>query len=387
MDDRRRAIAAGYRRHRPAIAAGAIFLISVAFAAIDVRGIWGMGLNPFGESPWWGLTTVAVGCLLVALQRRLPLPALVVGTLVFAVDGAWFGTLGMVLVMHELVYAATASLTPRGRTTMLVVLVASVVGITVTAWVVAQDVRSAAFAGLLAFALLGTPYWWATAVRRAEEVGELHAARADDTARIAELRETDSIRRERQRMAGDLHDVVAGRLAAVALHSEAALSRDPVQDADRAALAAVREAGVSGLAEMRDMILLLRSGEEPLVAADRLDRLPTVVAEAGATLVAGDIPTVPAIVDQSAARVVREALVNAAKHAPGRPTTVQVEAEGGRLRVEVRTAGADAGRGPGTGLGLVTLRERVETLGGGLVAGADGDDWHVRAELPLEVSP
>lgn len=387
-------MARAYRRHRPRIAAGGILALSVAFAAIDMRGIWGAGAPPFGPSPWWGLTTVAVGCVLVATQPRFPLPALVLGTLVFALDGAWFGTLGMVLVMHELVYSATASLGTRGRRWMLVAVVAAVAVIAGSVAAVSHDLRATVLAGLLAFALLGTPYWWATAVRRAEEVGELHAARADDAARLGELREAESVRRERERMADELHDVVAGRLAAVALHSEAALDRDAQPDADRAALVELREAGVRGLAEMREMILLLRRGAEPLVAAERLDQLAGLLRETtdpgqAVSLEAHDLPALPTMIDQTAARVVREALVNAAKHAPGASTAVRLRAEDGALHIDVRTAGARPGRGPGTGtgLGLEALRRRVEATGGVFAAGPDGEDWLVRAVLPIGLAP
>ena len=124
--------------------------------------------------------------------------------------------------------------------------------------------------------------------------------------------------------------------------------------------------GVRGLAEMREMILLLRRGAEPLVAAERLDQLAGLLRETtdpgqAVSLEAHDLPALPTMIDQTAARVVREALVNAAKHAPGASTAVRLRAEDGALHIDVRTAGARPGRGPGTGTGPLSQYSRAST--------------------------
>lgn len=377
-------------RHRPAVAASGILALTIGLFALDLGSLWGLAVHPFGPSPWWGLLTVVPGCLLVAIHPARPLVALAVGAVLFALDFVWFGTVGMLLVLHELIYAATMSLTPKGRRWMLAILSALVAAVAIAAGVAAGQLRIAVLAGLLAFAILGTPFWWATAVRRAEEVAELHRRRAEDADRLAELRERDGVRRERQRMAGDLHDVIAGHLSAVALRSEAALAREPEQDGDRAALAAVREASLRSLGEMRSMILLLRSGEEPFTAADRLDRLPQIADDAAAGALdvrveADELPDLPAAVDQAAARIVRESLGNAAKHAAGGTAVVRVAARTGELEVVVSSSGGAPVASPaGTGMGLPTMRERAEALGGRFRAGpADDGGWTVSASLPI----
>jgi signal transduction histidine kinase len=78
-------------------------------------------------------------------------------------------------------------------------------------------------------------------------------------------------------------------------------------------------------------------------------------------------------------RIVLEALPNAAKHAPGAPVTVRV-AVGAGVAIRVASAGRPQS---GTGLGLDGMRERAETLGGTLRAGAEEPGWVVAAELPL----
>ncbi|PJJ72291.1 signal transduction histidine kinase [Diaminobutyricimonas aerilata] len=378
------------RRHPGPVSAAAVLAISVVLLALDVTGLYGAAWRPLGDNPWWGLLTVVPGCALLAAKNRIPLLALTLGGAVFVVDFIAFGTVGMLLVLNDLIYAATASLDRAGRMRLLLALV--LLGLTVLAVVGAttHDARTTLFAALLVFALLGTPFWWATAVRQAHELAELHAARADDAARMAELREQDAVRAERERMARDLHDVIAGHLSAAALRSEAALAREPDEARDRDALAAVRESSVSSLEEMRSMILLLRAGAEPAVAPSRLDRLHEIVGEASTSglrveVEATELPELPAAVDQAATRILREALVNVAKHAAGARVRLIVAHRDGHLELAIESGPGRATDAGGAGLGLVTMRERAEALGGRFTAGPEGSGWAVRAELPVAV--
>lgn len=380
------------RRHRSVVTAVVILAVSIGLTALDLDGAWGFPSEPFGPNPWWGMLTVVPGCVLVALSGRAPLAALTGGAVLFAIDLVAFGTAGMLLVIFDLLYVATMRLSKPGRLRLLAVIIAiGVVGVLLAA-VLTRELRLTVFVGLLVFVTLGTPFWWAMTVRQAQDLAELQAERAADAARMAELRERDAVREERERMARDLHDVIAGHLSAVALRSEGALARDPDEDRDRAALAAIRSSSVRSLEEMRTMILLLRAGADPAVAADRLDRLDDLAAEATAsglevTVEFAPLPELPTAVDQAAARIVREALRNAAKHAGGGRVAVAAAVDGGTLRVDVRSWGGAPrdGAAPGLGIGIATLRERAEALGGRLDAGPTGDGWTVAAELPLAV--
>jgi len=101
----------------------------------------------------------------------------------------------------------------------------------------------------------------------------------------------------------------------------------------------------------------------------------------------GVVPSLPAGVDLAAYRIIQEAVTNASKHAPGRPTTVRVGSDGADLAIEVRTATPPRHNGlsaNGTGHGLVGMRERAGVYGGELDAGFDErHDWVVRARLPI----
>ncbi|RSS82059.1 histidine kinase, partial [Streptomyces sp. WAC02707] len=84
-------------------------------------------------------------------------------------------------------------------------------------------------------------------------------------------------------------------------------------------------------------------------------------------------------------RVVRECLTNAAKHAPGLPVAVVIALEGADLRIEVRNPLPEAppDRAPvSAGTGLLSMEERVTSMGGTLTAGPEGGEYVVRATLP-----
>lgn len=374
-------IVAFARSRRGLTAACGILALTVLLSALDVGGIWGPMLRPFGPSAWWGLLTVAPGAMLVAMHGRRPLLALLLGAALFATDFAWFGTVGMIIVIHELIYGATVALTAAGRRWMLVALAVTTIGIATAVAALTLDLRATVLAAVLAFAFFGTPYSWATAVRQAGDAATLRVQRAEDAERAA-------IRQERTRMAGELHDAIAGQLAAVALRSEGALARSADEPRDRAALAAIREASVRGLDEMRSMIVLLRSGAEPETAADRLDRLPQIIEDAGIEvhLAADDLPPLPAAVDQAVTRIVRESLLNAAKHAAGGRVRLRIESADAVVRVHVHSSGGRSTGTAGAGHGLVSMRERAEALGGDFHAGPTPDGWSVVATVPWQAA-
>lgn len=359
---------------------------------------------------WWHAVPLAVGCAAMLVKRAHPVPALGVGAVAFAVDLAMGGSLGMLLVLWDLLYACGLFAGAMARRWVAGVVLAVVLVGAVAVGETQRDLRAFVLGLIQLGALLGVPLWWAANVRQKSELAELSARRADleaqraaDAERIAELREQEAVQRERAAMARDLHDVVSSHVSAAALHAGAALAAPPDTERDRAALETVRASCLASLSEMRSMIMLLRA--DPVLAPPRLSGLADLVGavEASGAVVHLDLPRdwqssareLPAATDHAGYRIVQEALANATKHAPGAPVSVAVDLTDRAVLLTVAnpTSGGSGVDHPAlsAGTGLVSMRERAEALGGTLRAGATGDGgsacWAVTAVLPLAGLP
>ena len=203
--------------------------------------------------------------------------------------------------------------------------------------------------------------------RQQQLVTQLRAAQAGLAAR--------SRAEERNRIARDLHDVIAHSLTVSLLHissARLAVSEDP-DDAARA-LAEAERLGRQSLEEVRSIVGLMRSGDggersrlAPAQSLDALDELVERFRKAGANVRlerSGDLPLLPATASTTLYRIAQEAFTNAARHARGSPVSVRVAAAGGRVELTVDTDGIP---GNGRGAGLTTMaperREDIVSLG------------------------
>lgn len=201
---------------------------------------------------------------------------------------------------------------------------------------------------------------------------------------------------ERNRIAREMHDVVAHGLTTIVVQADGArhaAARDPA--IATSTLATVADTGREALAELRRMLGLLRSGQADVRPQPRLADLPDLLADVASagtpvrTSLPDPLPAVSDGVALTAYRVVQEALTNVRKHAgPGATADVRVTAPAagdGELTVEV----SDDGRGAaasydGRGLGLAGMAERVAAHGGRLDAGPrPGGGFRVAARIPL----
>lgn len=393
----------GTERARDVTDAVAVLAVGLLLISVGLTGAWSSGSTPLTAGPWWHALPLVAICVVMLGKRRHPIVALAAGLAIFVLDALAGGSIGVMLGLIDLIYAAAMFSGPGTPRRMGVGVGIAVVAGTAAAFIVGGDVRATLSIALTIFAVLGTPLWWGVSVRQQRELAELATARADDLKRLAELREAEVVRNERTRMARDLHDALASNLSAIAIHSEAAIATADGGNSstEHRALTVIRSASVTSLEEMRSMIMLLRGDEDSANSPARLAELTELVDVArGRGLVVtlsqepSELPTLPSAIDQAAYRIIQEALTNAARHAPAAETAVIVAIDDQmvRLRVENQVAGPPeptAGASSDTGLGLTTMRERAEALGGTFRAGpvVDGTRWHVAADLPLNGKP
>ncbi|MBV8710296.1 MAG: sensor histidine kinase [Solirubrobacterales bacterium] len=217
---------------------------------------------------------------------------------------------------------------------------------------------------------------------------------AEEQLRVEQIRHA-----ERERIAREMHDVLAHRISLLSLHAGALEIRPdaPPEEIARAA-AVIRASAHQALEDLRSVIGVLRyraGGVDPQPPQPTLAALPDLLDEsraAGMRLSAevrvADPTAVPDAVGRHALRIVQEALTNARKHAGSAPVDLLIEgAPGEGLTIEVRNPApvlaAAATQIPGSGTGLVGLAERAALSGGELEHGLDGQgDFRLRAWLP-----
>ncbi|MFI6582588.1 sensor histidine kinase [Embleya sp. NPDC050493] len=208
--------------------------------------------------------------------------------------------------------------------------------------------------------------------------------RAERAEREQELRAEQAREEERNRLAGDMHDIVTHRVSLMVLQAGAMRSRAP-DEATRAAAEDLRSTGCQALAELRDLVAVLRTAEERDAGAPVEPAVLDLSALVDESLAAGvdvrlDVegtvrPASPVVV-RTAYRVVQESLTNVHKHAPGAFVRVLLRYAPTELRITVTNTAATGPReielGAG-GTGLVGLARRIELTGGTFCAGPRPD--------------
>lgn len=365
----------------------ATFAFGCILIALGLVGTSGIRYVEELPSRWIFALPLAASCVLLLAKRSHPGTAAALGSVVFAVDVAIGGSIGVIVAYFDLVYCVAV----WGRRAVLrraEVLVGATVAVSGTAcFIVTGDLTATALALIVTFTLFATPLWWGRSVRSQTELARMAAARAEDLRQLAELREEEMLRGERSRMADDLHDALAGNLAAIGIHAEAALGR-PGSGVDPG-LATIREASVAASDELRIMVRLLRAGQDQRTSPSRLAEVGGILALARHYGL--DIeerlpeiwPPLPAAVDHAGYRVLQEALTNAAKHAPGARVIVTVDPGEEHVDLRVCNTLTLAATPTDGGVGLVSMRERVEVLGGSFAAGPKDGRWRLQATLPL----
>jgi signal transduction histidine kinase len=231
-------------------------------------------------------------------------------------------------------------------------------------------------------------------------IGLLISARQELSARIRELASSRERERkllaetvraaERAELAREMHDVVSHQVTLIAMQA-GALQVSTDGNAEQAART-IRELSTRTLEELRNLVGVLRSGDEADGTAPGVDELGDLVKNfrCDAVRVALDVNAepsrLPSSVSHAVYRTVQEALTNVRKHAAGARASVRVQERQDTLEVEVRNGRARARKPvlPSGGHGLVGLEERAGLLGGTFTAGPTSEGgFRVSATYPL----
>jgi signal transduction histidine kinase len=222
-----------------------------------------------------------------------------------------------------------------------------------------------------------------------------------------------------------MHDVVTHRVSLMVLQAGALRMTAP-DEATRQAAEELRAAGCQALEELRDLVGILRTAPEEDQAPSTSD-FATLIAESTAVgtpaelACEGDPALASPVVGRTAYRIVREALTNVRKHAPGAWVTVRVSYGETQVRLSIRNTPPAAQSSPslaspapastelastelastelastapastelagtGSGLGIAGLRQRIELVHGTLRAGCTPDGgFCLEATLPSYV--
>ena len=390
-------VSTSYGRPAPSRRARAADILLVA--ALLVLGVVGpLGVVERSAPRPWALGLLgAVAAVSLAWRRRWPVPVWAVSGAAAVAGIAMRETPGFIVLAPALALYTVATTSTRrvsrqvGAATVLGTLLAVylnrpggpvwltymfAVVATAACWLVGDNVRT----------------------RRAY-VSELEAkaARAEEDRESALAR---AAAQERERIARELHDVVAHHVSVIAVQAGAARLLAEEGDANRSSAkdwAAVEETARQALGELRQLLGVLRhDGYAPSLSPQpglgQLDRLLDEVRGAGLPVSAGleGAPVaLPSALDLSAYRIIQEALTNVMKHEGCVPTTVVVRYGPAVVEVEVTNVGQPgaqrAASAEGQGHGLIGMRERVGVLGGRLKAGPRPEGgFVVRAQLPLD---
>ncbi|WP_406689154.1 sensor histidine kinase [Saccharopolyspora sp. ID03-671] len=380
-----------------------LMLDGVAAALVLVLGL-GASLSALrGAHAWpWTISLVALvglaGCL--AVRRVRPLVALAVASacmLALVALPDLPGGVPPVLLPFSAIYPVLLYSAIAYTDLSLLPVVGGLVG---SALVVGRTVLSFPGAwgppGVLgAVAVASVLSAWALGRYRRIRVSYVRAL--EESAQRAEQLRTEQVRSaiaaERRLIAREIHDVAAHSLAVVLTQADTArlvFDRDP--ERARAMLGTALDVGREAMREMRGMLGVLRSGDDPVSPADDRD-LGSLVASfrsAGVDVSLGSSGTrqdLGTAERHAVYRVVQESVTNALKHVgPQVRCRISLEWEPRRLTVTVTDDG------PGTaedltergGYGLVGMAERMRQIGGEFVVrSAPGAGTTVRAEFEL----
>lgn len=375
------------------VAAGALLLAAVSYATTTVP-----------MSPADRVVVVAAILLQAAAllrRRRAPVAVLAFGTLVLLATTLVVGDpvateLPVILMVYAVAAHRPARITWAGVAAVFIVVTLTYpLALRVPASDAAPEWATAAVTQGVGFlvSLLAAVGVGLTVRGRRQQI-EIQEERTRQLALEREQHAQLEVLAERERMAREMHDLVAHSVAVMvtlAHGASSAMERNP--EMARRALDELTRTGSESLRDMRRVLGLLRDGgtDGDGVASQSPEAIADLVATfRGVGLpvqlsVVGEPPESHSLLHHTVYRVVQECLTNVLRHAPG-SDAVDVSLEWGDdvVTIEVRNTGdtgPEDGSGRHGGHGLRGLRERVAAFAGSVEAGPLADGWRVRATL------
>jgi len=375
---------------------------------LALSGIGYLLLRPHADGPYapvdWAFAAAALA--ICPLGVRWPLAAALTSALVFGLAG-WFGQVEPVVPQVGATWAVL-ELTLRVPTRQVAVgLAALLAGYVVDSF---DGTPVGLPTWLYGVALtVGVPLLIGLNIRAARQL----ARQADQRVAVEALAARAS---ERAAIARELHDLVAHHVASMVLR--VGVARHVLAGSDPRVgevFDDLHASGSAALADLRRLVAVLRNpatvgdgsgyvpidpGALPEALAETVDRAVRTGLTVEATI-DPEVATLDAVRGLAVLRLTQEGLANVSRHAgPTARARVSVRMRDGAVHWEVSDdGGADAPARPGgdgarrgvrraatengePGHGLTGMRERVELLGGTLVAGPDGAGWRLRTVLP-----
>jgi signal transduction histidine kinase len=331
----------------------------------------------------WGLLIDGFACALLSQRRRAPL---VIGTLV------------------PLILLSTTLLGSQLEDTAAPILPMGVAIYTLGRWL--ADLRGLIGLGVVALAffveyltidlrvhnigdvffvtaLIVPPYVFGRVVHRMA----VQKALIEDR---EELVTREAVRAERDRIARELHDVVAHSVSAMVVQTAAAqdlVRTDP--DKAESVLRDVADTGRRALVETGRLLHVIRDeadelGLAPTPGMADLEDLVGQFRDGGLDVelhLDEALPALPAGIDVSAYRIAEEALTNALRYGDG-TASLRVTATGSGVAIRASNPSTNGHALRGSGLGLRGIAERVSLLGGTMTHGVRDGRFELAAILP-----
>jgi signal transduction histidine kinase len=367
--------------------------------ALLVAGSSGVDVVAGPLRPSTVVLAIAAGAVLTWRRSRpLTVVGLLVVVVVVAAGVAPPGLAGLQVVLAFVVAAYALGSWSEHRAALAVV---GTVLVAATVWGQVADGSSILVGAAVALTLLALPIVAGTAARaRRRELEEVSRRLVESEARQEE-RALLAIQDERNRIARELHDVVAHHVSLIGVQAGAArasLGSSPERTRD--ALAAIEQSSREAVGEMHQLVDVLQPRDEPNRApqpglAD-LDELVGRWRAVGYAIafdpeVARSVGEVAPTLSLSCYRLVEEALTNVARHSQARSASVAVRPGPGTIEVAVLDPGppsaaatTDAGMARAGGRGLVGMAERAALFGGRVAAGPTPEGgFAVVASMPL----